>query len=174
MGYSPLLFLGDFTGDGVDDILVSIVSGGSGGITYYYIFTDTNNVPMMIFDYNIFNNFYKYDVIYRDNYKAEVINRTLNTSFIIDLNYKGKQYLDEIYYSNGKLKKPINGFVNGLSGLYPVDFDSNGVYELLGYQKIAGQYNADSLGYIQTSLKWDGRVFVPFDQMVAVEGMDNG
>lgn len=37
-GYNPTLFLGDFTGNSVDDILISIASGGSGGIMYYYIY----------------------------------------------------------------------------------------------------------------------------------------
>ncbi len=170
-GYDPTLFLGDMTGDGVDDILVGINSGGSGAFMYYYIYSDYGNMLRMIFDFNIFNNFYQYDVIYRDNYKVEVINKTSKISYMIDLTYKGKQYLSEIYDSNGKLKAPITGWVDGLSGLYPVDFDGNGVYELLGYQKIAGRYNADSLGYVMTSLKWDGKVFIPFDQMVGVWGI---
>jgi len=36
--------------------------------------------------------------------------------------------------------------------LYPVDFDGNQVYELLAYQKIAGRYNADALGYVLNTL----------------------
>jgi hypothetical protein len=169
-GYNPTLFLGDFTGDRVDDILVSIASGGSGGFMYYYVYSALNNTINMLFDFNAFNETYRYDVIYRDNYKVEVLNKTLRITYIIDITYKGVQYLSEIYDSSGKLKAPIEGFVIGLSGLYPVDFDSNGVYELLGYQKIAGRYNADALGYILTSLKWSGRSFVPFDQRVAVPG----
>jgi len=50
--------------------------------------------------------------------------------------YKGAEYLNEIYDKNGKLRVPIFGFVNPLSGLYPLDYDSNKVYELLTYQKI--------------------------------------
>ena len=171
-GYNPTLFLGDFTGDRVDDILVGINSGGSGGFMYYYIYSDFNNVPRMIFDFNVFNEYYKYDVIYRDYYKVDVINKTAKTVFVIDISNRDRQYLSEVYDDNGKLKAPINGWVNGLSGLYPVDFDGNGVYELLGYQKIAGRYNADSLGYVLTSLKWDNQGFVPFDQMVAVFGAE--
>ncbi len=163
---------GRFTGDRVDDILVGINSGGSGGFMYYYIYSDFNNVPRMIFDFNVFNEYYKYDVIYRDNYKVDVINRTTRTGFVIDISNRDRQYLSEIYDSNGKLKAPINGWVNGLSGLYPVDFDGNGVYELLGYQKIAGRNNADSLGYVLTSLKWDTQAFALFDQMVAVYGAE--
>lgn len=38
-----------------------------------------------------------------------------------------------------------------LSGLYPIDFDTNGVYELLAFRRIVGRYNADTLGYMQTA-----------------------
>ncbi len=169
-GYNPALFLGDFTGDKVNDILVGIASGGSGGFMYYYIYSDVNNAPRMLFDFNVFNEYYQYDVTYRDYYKVEVLNKTSKIRYILDITYKGTQYLSEIYDTNGKLKAPISGFVNGLGGLYPVDFDSNGVYELLGYQKVAGRYNADALGYLQTSLGWNGQAFVPFDQNIAVPG----
>ena len=83
-----------------------------------------------------------------------------------------KRINNEIYDKDGKLKAPISGFVNPLSGLYPVDFDSNGVYELLTFQKIAGQYNADSLGYVQNSLNWNGSVFSLYNQYVAIYGAD--
>jgi hypothetical protein len=35
VGYNPRLFLGEFTGDGTADILISIDSGGSGAIMYH-------------------------------------------------------------------------------------------------------------------------------------------
>ena len=170
-GYNPDLFLGDFTGDGIDDILISIGTGGSGGIMYYYIYSFINNIARLLFDFNIYNGQYKYDVTYKDNYKVEVISRKNNTKYIIDISYKGDDYLNEIYDKNGKLKAPISGFVNPLSGLYPVDFDSNGVYELLAYQKIAGRYNADSIGYVQNSLKWMNNMFTLYDQKVAIFGL---
>lgn len=42
-GYDPQLFLGDFTGDGIDDILISIATGGSGGTYFYYIYSFVSN-----------------------------------------------------------------------------------------------------------------------------------
>ncbi|WP_407929273.1 VCBS repeat-containing protein [Clostridium hydrogenum] len=171
-GYNPRLFLGDFTGDGVNDILISIDTGGSGAIMYHYIYSFINNIPKLIFDFNVYNEQYQYEVTYKDNYKVEVISNENKEKYIIDISYKEKEYLDEIYSADGKLKSPISGFVNPLSGLYPVDFDANGVYELLAYQKIAGRYNADSLGYVLNSLKWEKNVFDLYNQNIAIFGAD--
>lgn len=170
MGYNPTLFLGDLTGNKVDDILVVIDTGGSGGMIYTYAFANINGQIKEIFNDETFNETYKYSVNYQDQYKAVVNSQTLKEKYILDLTYKGKEYLSEIYNQNGELKAPIEGWVNPLSGLYPVDFDRDGTYELEAYQAIAGRYNADSLGYVQTVLKWNGQVFVPDRQTVAIFG----
>lgn len=169
-GYNPRIFLGDFNGNGVNDILISINSGGSGAIMFYYIYSFINNMPNLLFDFNLYNEEYKYAVNYMDNYKVMFLSKKNNTKYLIDISLKGKDYLNEIYDKNGKLKKPINGFVNPLSGLYPVDFDSNGVYELLAYQRIAGRYNADSLGYVLNTLQWKNKKFILDNQNVAIFG----
>ncbi|BCZ45905.1 hypothetical protein psyc5s11_19720 [Clostridium gelidum] len=169
LGYNPRLFLGEFTGDGIDDIFISIDSGGSGAIMYHYIYSFINNTPRLMFDFNSYTEEYNYEVTYKDNYKAQVISRKNNKNYIIDISTsRDDEYLHEIYYENGKLKSPISGFVNPLSGLYPVDFDSNNVYELLAYQKIAGRYNADSLGYVLNTLKWKDNMFILDNQYVAI------
>jgi hypothetical protein len=171
-GYNPTLFLGDFTGDKIKDILVSIDSGGSGATTFNYIYTFPYNQLKLIFDFESFNTQYKYQVVYRDNYEAEVICLNLRKRYIINLLFKGKEYLSEVYDENGKLKQPIEGFVNPISGFYPIDYQRDGIYELLILQKIAGRYNADALGYVQTSLSWNGKEFIPFLQNVSVLGED--
>ena len=106
-GYNPTLFLGDFTGDGVNDILIGINSGGSGGIMYYYIYSFINNTAQLLFDFNLYNEQYKYDVTYKDNYKVDVISKKNNEKYIIDISNKDVDYLNEIYDKNGKLKNPI-------------------------------------------------------------------
>jgi hypothetical protein len=169
-GYNPTIFLGDFTGDGVKDILISIDSGGSGGLAFYYMYSFINNRPELIFDHEEYNERYQYDVIYRDFYQVEVISKDSSERYTIDIKYKGEEYLSEIYDENGKLKEPIEGWVNPLGGLYPVDFQRDGIYELYSFRSIAGRYNADALGYVQTSLEWNGREFVPFFQTVGIFG----
>lgn len=169
-GYNPTIFLGDFTGNGVDDILISIATGGSGGIMYHYIYSFVGNTPQLLFDFNVYNEQYQYEVTYQDHYKVEVVSKINNKKYLIDISTRDAKYLNEIYDVNGKLKRPITGFVNPLSGLYPVDFDSNKVFELLAYQKVAGRYNADSLGYVLNTLGWKDNRFVLQNQNVAVFG----
>jgi hypothetical protein len=87
-----------------------------------------------IFNSEKFNETYQYDVNYENDYKANVISRNLKIKYILDLTYKGKDYLSEIYHENGQLKEPIQGWVNPLSDLYPIDFNRDGTYELDAYQ----------------------------------------
>ena len=169
-GYNPTMFIGDFTGDRINDILVSIDSGGSGAIGYYYVYSFVNNSPKKLFDFEKFNQEYEYEVNYKDNYIVEVISKKLNTRYMIDIRYKGKEYLSEIYDENGKLKEPIEGWVDPISGLYPVDFQRDGIYELYTFQRISGRYHADALGYVQTSLEWDKSKFTPFFQQISIYG----
>jgi hypothetical protein len=170
MGYNPTLFLGDLTGEGVKDILITIPTGGSGGTTYNYVYSFENNNPRLLFDSDVYNQMYQYEVIYKDNYKVEVLSKINNTKYLIDLSLRGSDYLNEIYVVNGKLKTPVTGWVDPISGLYPIDFDANKVFELLAYQQIAGRYHADSLGFIQNRLKWNGSMFVLDYQYLAILG----
>ncbi|SES97891.1 hypothetical protein SAMN05660297_01080 [Natronincola peptidivorans] len=168
-GYNPTIFLGDFTGNGISEILLSIDSGGSGGYAFYYIYSFINNMPTTIFDHTKFDEEYTYKVNYLDHYQVEVKGND-SKRYIIDIKYKGKEYLSEIYDADGRLKEPIEGWVNPLGGLYPVDFQRNGIYGLYATQSIAGRYNADGLGYVQTSLEWNGVRFAPFFQTVGIFG----
>jgi hypothetical protein len=171
-GYNPRAFLGDFNGDGVKDIFISIDSGGSGGIMYHYIYSFMDNIPQLMFDFNVYNEEYEYQITYKDNYIVDAISDINNEKYLIDISLREKDYLNEIYNNNGTLKETISGFVNPLSGLYPVDFDSDGIYELLAYQKIAGRYNADALGYFLNTLKLQDDSFTLYNQNVAIWGAD--
>ncbi|MET1031546.1 hypothetical protein [Domibacillus tundrae] len=169
-GYRPTIFLGDMTGNKVKDILVVISTGGSGGTIYAYVFSFLNGRFAQIFDVNTFNEKGQYDVQYQNNYKAQVTSKEPDKRYILDLTTKGKEYLTEIYNSDGTLKKPIQGWLSPLSGLYPIDFERDGVYELDAYQDIAGRYNADRLGYMENVLKWNGRTFESGRQYVTIFG----
>jgi hypothetical protein len=170
MGYDPRLFLGDFTGDGINDILITIPTGSSGGTTYNYLYSYVNNIPRLLFDSDVFNQAYQYEVTYQDHYKVEVFSKMNNTKYLIDLSLREPDYLNEIYDENGSLKQPISGWVDPISGLYPMDFEFDNLYELFAYQQIAGKYHADSLGYIQNRLSWNGYMFTLDYQDLAIFG----
>ncbi|SEA90781.1 hypothetical protein SAMN05421743_11065 [Thalassobacillus cyri] len=170
MGYDPTLFLGDFTGYGINDILISIPTGGSGGMTNDYIFSFVNNEARLLFDSEVFNQAYQYEVTYQDNYKVEILSKRNNTRYLIDLSLRDPGYLNEIYDTNGKLRSPVSGWVDPISGLYPIDFAFDDVYEIIAYQQIAGTYHADTLGTIQNRLKWNGYMFVLDYQDLAIYG----
>ena len=84
-GYNPTVFLGDFTGNKVNDILVSIDSGGSGGFGYYYIFSFLNNKAQKLFDYELFNKYYNYDRITSYNVCYTKLLRILHCLFLLYL-----------------------------------------------------------------------------------------
>ncbi len=169
-GYNPTLFLGDFTGDGVEEMLVRIDSGGSGGMTFDYVYSFLHNQARKMFDSEQFYESNRYEVHYLDQYQVKVVSQNTGKIYLIDIRYKGSQYLSELYDSTGKLKAPVKGEVIAIGGLYPVDFDRNGTYELLAIQRIIGRYNADTLGYVMTALQWNGGKFAPVNQWVAISG----
>ena len=171
-GYNPTIWLGDLTDNGIKDIFITIDSGGSGGIIFAYVFSYIDGEFENIFDSIQFNEQHPYTVQYLDYYQAEVTSKSPSKRYILDLQYKGKEYINEIYNSNGTLKEPIDGWVDPISGLYPIDLARNGKYNLLAMQSIAGRYHADGLGYVENLLYWNGQQFEIDRQTVAIYGKD--
>lgn len=71
-GYDPKLFLGDFTGDKVKEIMVSAPIGGSGGIIDNRIVTLAGGETKLIFGENE-NNSLTLSGSFQDNFKANVL-----------------------------------------------------------------------------------------------------
>ncbi|EPH6067277.1 hypothetical protein ACS0ME_005652, partial [Escherichia coli] len=83
---------------------VVIDTGGSGGAIYAYVFAYLNRQFRRIFNSDVLNDELKYSVRYQNQYKASVISHQQNETYILDLTYKGREYLNEIYNSQGVLK----------------------------------------------------------------------
>ena len=170
-GYNPRLFLGDFTKDKIDDIKISIDSGGSGGYGYFYIYSFKNNNLQEIFNFDKYNKEYTYRVDYANLYKVDVGNVMLDKLFVLDISYKGFDYVSQYYDENGKLQKPVQGEVLALSTLVPIVNDEKAnAYDLLAFQRIIGTSNSDTLGYIENLLSWDGKKFVSSRMFVSIPG----
>lgn len=172
-GYNARLFLGDFTMDSVADIKVDIDSGGSGGYLYSYIYSFRNNILLELFDFEKYNNQYEYRVDYSNFYKVHIGNVALDKLLILDISFKGGDYLSKFYDENGKLKQPAKGEVLPLGGLFPIAVnEKNNSFDLLAVQRVIGIANADTLGYIANLLGWDGRAFA-IQRMVSVMDATN-
>lgn len=170
-GYSPKLFLGDFTRDNIADIKISIDSGGSGGYGYFYIYSFKDNNLCQIFNFDKYNNSNKYGVNYSNLYKVDVGCIMIDKLFILDISYKGYDYLSQYYDENGTLKKPVQGEVLALSSLVPiVNAEETKSYDLLAFQRIIGTSNADTLGYIENLLTFDGQKFVSSRLVASIPG----
>ncbi|WP_138496215.1 VCBS repeat-containing protein [Paenibacillus pinistramenti] len=170
-GYNPRLVLADFTGSGYQDILVQIDSGGSGAITYDDVYHYENGKFRHIFNSEHFSQQWKYTVDFLPDYKLRVTALNTNKTYTIDIRGRGKDYLNQIYNPDGTLIKPVQGFVDPVSGLYPVDNDRDGKYSLMAFQGVSGLYHADRYGYMVSLLGWNGRGWTLQDQWFAVEGM---
>ena len=169
-GYQPTVFLGDFTRDGIMDILITIDSGGSGALTFDYVYSFVNNQSIKLFDFNQYNEQNQYTVTFLDQYKVSVQSAATKQTFLIDISERSADYLSQIYEEDGTLKKPVQGMADGVSGFYPVDMDRDGVYEIQAYQKISGLYHADSFGYVINTLQWNGQKFAIWQQWLAIYG----
>lgn len=170
-GYHTRIFLEDFNKDHVSDILVSIDSGGSGGYGFFYLYSFKNNHLQEMFNVEKYNSLYKFNVTYEDYYKVRVDSPRLQLPFIIDISHKGKDYLSQYYFENGKLKKPTKGDALALGALYPIVRNEKiTTYDLLAYQRIIGTFNADTLGYIVNHLTWKDSQFVSSQLSLSISG----
>lgn len=157
-GYEPTIFLGDFTGDKMLDIFVKMPTGGSGGFIDYSIIKLNGNSLSVLWDSKNFNNEIDLTGKFKDNFMVSLSSKKLNKTFQIDLSPNKVQYIDtNVYDKDGKIKENIEPWMGGFSEVIPIDTDKNGTYELIAYQRIVGTCNADTLGYLQSEWKWDGK-----------------
>lgn len=170
-GYHASVFLGDFDKDGVDDIKVTIDTGGSGGYIISYIYSFRRNELRTLFNFENYNNHFRYNADFNDYYRFSVGSVEYNRLFVLDLSLKGYDYLSILYGADGRLVRPISGDVLSLGALYPVVLDEkNGSFELLALQRIIGVSNADTLGYIENVLTWDGQGYTLKRMSVTIQG----
>lgn len=169
-GYNFTVFLGDFTGDKKDDILIRGLYGGSAGLSYNLLYSYNNGNYNLIFDGAKFIEDYPCNAEYENNYKVKVSSIKLNTSYLIDISKEDKLYLDLIYDKDGIFKKNVTPIVYDISAVNPVDYGLWKYYGLVISQRIIGQSNADTLGILETLIRWDQGKFRILSQGVEVSG----
>jgi hypothetical protein len=156
--YMPWLFLGNFTDNRVDQIMVNLPVGGSGALTYYYVLSFDNNEPKVLLAPESFVGFSKnmgMEADYLDGYKALIQSTKLDQSYILDLSERKSSYEGTIYGRDNKLIKPQKGFFIDFPNLSVVRFDGREPYKLQAQNAIAGLSHADRLGYTITYWKYN-------------------
>lgn len=169
-GYAPQLWIGALTGEDQNDIFVSTASGGSGGYSYYSVFTFKDGAYAPIFDTESFNAENAYTVVYQDNELVAVTNVATGVRYLVSLSGREADYLSGLYNEDGTLKTATEGEVYPLGNLYPVDIDADGVYELVAVQDVCGLYHVDVLGNVLTVLEWNGEAYAAATTSLAVTG----
>ncbi|HOQ01722.1 MAG TPA: hypothetical protein PK604_13085 [Acetivibrio clariflavus] len=156
--FDSWLFLGSFTSFSSKEIMVSLAVGGSGALTYYYVISSYNNVAQYLLGPEQFADFVQalqVEIKYMDNYRVLVKSNMLNQSYIVDVSDRKEFYEGRVYDKEGKLIKPLEGFLIYQPHLYPVKTDGIAPYKLQAQNDIAGTSHADSLGSTVTYWKYD-------------------
>lgn len=159
-GYDTKLFVGDFTGDRVKDIMVTApTEENSIGKAEYRIITWKNNKPVIIFGEKE-NTGVDFTLEYLDGFKVQLDNQYFKKPMTLNLNYNKNAYIKKgIYNSKGILLKEVEGSVLPFSELKPVDLDEDGIYELQGQQRIVGALGTDTLAQVKSIWKFTSGEF---------------
>ena len=149
-GYNFSLFLGDFNGDGKDEIMVSGEYGGSGGYAIAAIYDLNRGRLIEIFNPDKFSTKYIVTAKYLDKYRVLVNSETLKQYFEYDISNRQKVYLDMIYDKKGKVNKGQEPSVSAVNGAYPIMMPYKKLYYLFLRQRLIGVNNADTIGYVES------------------------
>ena len=159
-GYEGKLFVGDFSGDKVKDVMITAPTGGSGGIVGHMIVNFNAPEPTVIFGAKN-NAGTQFTGKFVDGFKAELVNQDTGRSIAIDLNAKKDMYVaSQIYSKDGTLLKEVKPMIYPLSLLEPIDMDGDGTYELRGSQSIKGAYGADTISHVDSFWKFENNQWV--------------
>lgn len=149
-GYEPTVQFIDLNHDQIKDMFISINTGGSGGISNYYLYTlkdfSLTNLgvpePLMI------------NGQFQNGYKASITIQETNQSYTFDLRNRANDYERLGIFQNGKLSEPTELMVDPYSTLKPIQLKDE-KYGLIGIQAISGAYHADRIALVESIWEYD-------------------
>ncbi|HXL04007.1 MAG TPA: hypothetical protein PLH34_04305 [Bacillota bacterium] len=159
-GYEGELILGKVSTTIAQDILVSLPTGGSGGIINYYLISCAEGEPTILAGPDVLTEGLHFQISLMDDFIVKVKNGELDKVCLLDLKKlpSSEDTLSEVYkdiYSpSGKLLEPEEGFVDPSGMIELRDIDGDGISELVGYHSIWVVYHANSIGIARPLWKW--------------------
>ncbi|MDF2501286.1 MAG: hypothetical protein K0Q77_2000 [Anaerosporomusa subterranea] len=144
-GDESSLFIGDFNGDKVKDVMVTAPSSASINHT---IAAFPDFVPSILFSSKE-NTGTAFSGRFLDGFQVELVNDDTGRKTRVDITEAKSRYIENgVYREDGKLLKSITPHAYPYSSLEAVDLNRDGVYELKGIQRIIGIDNTDVVAHI--------------------------
>lgn len=181
-GCNMQLFVGDFTGDRIDNIMIRgeynntlVDKNGHNNLINYelgVIYKYENEKLIEIFNMEKYKNNNLPYAKFKNNYRTSVYCN--KKKYLIDLSTRSKEYLNGIYDENKKVKTNLIPTVDNPSGIFPIKEVFNDCYNLLIYQKIVGINNSDVIGTIETLINlnynkiniiYEGLLSFPYEEV---------
>ena len=153
--YEGAVFLGDFDGDGVSDVLTTLSQGGSGGFVVASVLSFVGGREAVLAGQARLNAGPALDLHFAEGFKVRVANAELGCAGDLDVSASSDEYLRTgLYDSQGRLLRAAAGAADPCSLVEAVDLDGDGAHELVAHQKLWGLYRADTVGYARSVWTW--------------------
>nr|WP_041965276.1 hypothetical protein [Mesobacillus selenatarsenatis] len=145
-GYDPATIYKDLNHDSIKDIFISVPTGGSGGLSNFYLYSlkDFQVTNLTVPEPLAVNSQFE------DGYKASINIQETGQSYSFDLSDRKDEYERLGLYQDGKLNEPTELMVLPFGTLKPIKVKDN-LYGLKGIQRINGAYNADGIANIEST-----------------------
>ncbi|AIE59949.1 hypothetical protein [Bacillus methanolicus] len=145
-GYEPHIKYEDLNHDKVKDLFISISTGGSGGLSNYYLYT--------LKDFHLTNLTVPEPLVmttqFEENYKASLVIDETGQKYNFDLKDRKADYDRLGLYENGRLNEPTELMVLPYGTFKPVIVKDN-QYGLVGVQRVSGAYHADGIAFVEST-----------------------
>lgn len=150
------IFLGDFNGDKTLDMLMNFCGKDSGSDSWYSLIAFSNCKTKYLLEHENSSFGLSFSIDFVDDYKISIFNKELNKFFSINAESKKDTYTSlGIYDNKGEIIKRQEGLYTGITELRPADIDKDGVYELVGIQRLSGICEADIVGYAKSLWRYE-------------------
>lgn len=150
-GRDPLLYPVDGMPHRGTLLLVSVDTGGSGGIRTSALVSFQDDKPEDFVPRDNLNAGLNAKVRFQDGFRAVITEPGTGKSVTVDIGDRRADYIRMgVYDSAGHLRKPIDGMVDGYSVFVPI-LQPNGWQVFEGRQRISGVAHADGLALLDST-----------------------